>query len=85
MLFGWWDMAAVIIAGDYDGGAIITWEEGFRGRKVPYLDKFAVSRKAQGTGGVADVVFKAMLMGDGMFPKELLWRSRKTNPVNKWV
>ncbi|KAK6529008.1 Amino-acid acetyltransferase, mitochondrial, variant 2 [Orbilia ellipsospora] len=75
------NIAGVIIAGDYDGGAIITWEEGDNGRKVPYLDKFAVARKAQGTGGVADVVFKAML---NMFSKELIWRSRRNNPVNKW-
>ncbi|EPS44873.1 hypothetical protein H072_1140 [Dactylellina haptotyla CBS 200.50] len=78
------NIAGVIIAGDYDGGAIITWEEGLNGRKVPYLDKFAVARKAQGTGGVADVVFKAMLAGKGMFSKELIWRSRQKNPVNKW-
>ncbi|KAF3919385.1 hypothetical protein ABW21_db0206224 [Orbilia brochopaga] len=78
------NMAAIIIAGDYDGGAIITWETGTNGRKVPYLDKFAVARKAQGTGGVADVVFKAMLAGKGMFSNELIWRSRQRNPVNKW-
>ncbi|KAJ6262416.1 hypothetical protein Dda_3224 [Drechslerella dactyloides] len=78
------NIAAIIIAGDYDGGAIITWETGNNGRKVPYLDKFAVARKAQGTGGVADVVFKAMLSGKGMFLKELIWRSRQRNPVNKW-
>ncbi|KAF3942076.1 hypothetical protein ABW19_dt0203383 [Dactylella cylindrospora] len=78
------NIAGIIIAGEYDGGAIITWEEGNNGRKVPYLDKFAVARKAQGSGGVADVVFKAMLSGKGMFSKELIWRSRQTNPVNKW-
>ncbi|KAK6534635.1 Amino-acid acetyltransferase, mitochondrial [Arthrobotrys megalospora] len=78
------NVAGVIIAGDYDGGAIITWEEAHNGRKVPYLDKFAVARKAQGTGGVADVVFKAMVHGDSMFTKELIWRSRQNNPVNKW-
>jgi len=78
-------MAGVIIGGDYDGAALITWEEGLNGRKVPYLDKFAVARKSQGLGGVADVVFKAMILGEGMFPSELLWRSRKDNPVNKWV
>ncbi|KAK6340761.1 Amino-acid acetyltransferase, mitochondrial [Orbilia brochopaga] len=78
------NIAGIIIAGDYDGGAIITWETGNNGRKVPYLDKFAVARKAQGTGGVADVVFKAMLAGKSMFSKELIWRSRQRNPVNKW-
>ncbi|KAK6361965.1 Amino-acid acetyltransferase, mitochondrial [Orbilia blumenaviensis] len=78
------NVAGIIIAGDYDGGAIITWEESHNGRKVPYLDKFAVARKAQGTGGVADVVFKAMVHGNNMFQRELIWRSRQNNPVNKW-
>ncbi|KAK9241099.1 hypothetical protein V1525DRAFT_440007 [Lipomyces kononenkoae] len=78
------NIAGLVIAGDYEGGAIITWE------KVPanpldhvaYLDKFAVSRRSQGSAGVADIVFKAM--SDKLFPKELIWRSRTENPVNKW-
>ncbi|KAK9366416.1 hypothetical protein V1509DRAFT_629823 [Lipomyces kononenkoae] len=78
------NIAGLVIAGDYEGAAIITWE------KVPanpldhvaYLDKFAVSRRNQGSAGVADIVFKAMT--DKLFPKELIWRSRTENPVNKW-
>lgn len=104
-------VAGVIIAGDYEGAAIITWEEPppekledeqaqrepviiseleriFRAaeqkkyKRVAYLDKFAVRSSSQGASGVADVVFKSMVMT--LFPEELLWRSRKTNPVNKW-
>lgn len=73
-------VAGLIIAGDYEGGAIITWED-LGCRSVAYLDKFAVIKKLQGIPGIADVVFKAMLK---MFEDELLWRSRKNNPVNKW-
>ncbi|KAG7883028.1 hypothetical protein KL937_000201 [Ogataea polymorpha] len=36
------NIAAIIIAGDYEGGAIVTWESA-GGRRVPYLDKFATS------------------------------------------
>ncbi|CAN6662057.1 amino-acid acetyltransferase, mitochondrial [Trichomonascus vanleenenianus] len=76
-------VAGIIIAGDYEGAAIITWEGGENGTPaVPYLDKFAVCRSSQGASGVADIVFKAMLMQ--LFPQEIVWRSRKTNPVNKW-
>lgn len=74
------NVAGIIIAGDYEGGAIITWED-LGGRSVAYLDKFAVIKKLQGIPGIADVVFKAMLKS---FQDELLWRSRKNNPVNKW-
>lgn len=50
--------------------------------QVAYLDKFAVLKRSQGSSSVADVVFKGMVMSQ--FPNELLWRSRKNNPVNKW-
>lgn len=84
-------IAGVIIAGEYEGGALLTWElppgidplsPEADGRWVPYLDKFAVLKRSQGSGGVADVVFKAMVRD--CFPEGLCWRSRKTNPVNKW-
>lgn len=88
-------IAGLIIAGDYEGAAIVTWETDGRAagkfktcgpegwKKVLYLDKFVVLRRCQGTGGVADVVFKAMVMG--VFPGEgIVWRSRKVNVVNKW-
>lgn len=85
-------LAGVIIAGEYEGGAILTWEvpdyldaqdtQQDPGRLVPYLDKFAVLRSRQGSGGVADIVFNAMV-GE-CFPQGVCWRSRKDNPVNKW-
>jgi amino-acid N-acetyltransferase len=85
-------IAGVIIAGEYEGGALLTWEtppgivdnhspEG-RARMVPYLDKFAVLKKSQGSGGVADIVFTAMVRD--CFPEGVCWRSRRDNPVNKW-
>ncbi|KAA8564304.1 hypothetical protein EYC84_011248 [Monilinia fructicola] len=85
-------VAGVIIAGEYEGGALLTWElppgvpddgsEESRKRMVPYLDKFAVLKKSQGSGGVADVLFKSMVRD--CFPNGVCWRSRKDNPVNKW-
>ncbi|KAM7210147.1 mitochondrial amino-acid acetyltransferase [Rhypophila decipiens] len=84
-------LAGIIIAGEYEGGAILTWERPFgldeetaynSGRLVPYLDKFAVLKKWQGAGGVADIVFNAMV--HDCFPSGVCWRSRKDNPVNKW-
>ncbi len=84
-------LAGVIIAGEYEGGAILTWERPFgldeetayrTGRLVPYLDKFAVLKKSQGAGGVADIVFTAMVRD--CFPDGVCWRSRKDNPVNRW-
>ncbi|KAL2200523.1 hypothetical protein P885DRAFT_27375 [Corynascus similis CBS 632.67] len=84
-------LAGIIIAGEYEGGAILTWERpagmdeeaAYRaGRLVPYLDKFAVLKKSQGAGGVADIVFNAMVRD--CFPRGVCWRSRKDNPVNKW-
>ncbi|KAJ5923982.1 hypothetical protein N7466_008169 [Penicillium verhagenii] len=85
-------IAGLIIAGEYEGGAILTWEtppgvvdDGSPesvSRMVPYLDKFAVLKRSQGAGGVADVVFNAMVRT--CFPNGVCWRSRKDNPVNKW-
>lgn len=85
------NIAGLIIAGEYEGCAILTWEKPFGSngpedagpaRMVPYLDKFAVLRKSQGAGGVADIVFNAMVRD--CFPEGVCWRSRKDNPVNKW-
>lgn len=81
-------IAGIIVAGEYEGGAILTWEPppglpaGDSKRIVPYLDKFAVLKRSQGAGGVADVVFKAMVRD--CFPNGVCWRSRTDNPVNKW-
>ena len=81
-------IAGVIIAGEYEGGAILTWETppglptDDPNHMVPYLDKFAVLKRSQGAGGVADIVFKAMVRD--CFPNGVCWRSRMDNPVNKW-
>ncbi|KAK4629023.1 Amino-acid acetyltransferase, mitochondrial [Fulvia fulva] len=79
-------VAGLIVAGEYEGGAILTWEmppgTNDPSRMVPYLDKFAVLQTSQGSSGVADVVFQAMVRT--CFPNGVCWRSRKDNPVNKW-
>ncbi|KAI1007744.1 Amino-acid acetyltransferase [Podosphaera aphanis] len=81
-------IAGIIVAGAYEGGAILTWESPpgvdpeNTTRMVPYLDKFAVLRRSQGNGGVADLIFNAMVRD--CFPQGVVWRSRKNNPVNKW-
>lgn len=72
------NLATIIVLGDYDGAAIITYEGKER---IPYLDKFAISKKNQGLPGLADIIFKIILLSH---PNELIWRSRKNNPVNKW-
>lgn len=99
-------LAGIIIAGEYEGGAILTWENPPRSSSpssypthpganpaasrpstgprppIPYLDKFAVLQRSQGAGGVADIVFNAMVRT--CLPKGVVWRSRKNNPVNRW-
>lgn len=74
-------LATIIIVGDYDGAAIVTHEEAPGGAVVPYLDKFAISSKNQGLPGLADIIFKLVISNHR---DELLWRSQKNNPVNKW-
>ncbi|KAH9877081.1 Amino-acid acetyltransferase, mitochondrial [Plenodomus lingam] len=89
-------VAGIIIAGDYEGGAICTWEtpSSLRGMAgpdgatpdspywIPYLDKFAVLTSSQGSGGVSDIVWAALTRT--CFPDGVVWRSRTSNPVNKW-
>ncbi|KAK5715155.1 Amino-acid acetyltransferase, mitochondrial [Elasticomyces elasticus] len=79
-------VAGIVVAGDYEGGAIFTWEmppgTNDPARLVPYLDKFAVLQSSQGSSGVADAVYQAMV--EECFPAGVCWRSRKDNPVNKW-
>jgi amino-acid N-acetyltransferase len=89
-------VAGIIIAGDYEGGAICTWEtpKSLHGLDfpvnpsrdspyyVPYLDKFAVLTSSQGSGGVSDIVWAALTRT--CFPDGVVWRSRTSNPVNKW-
>ncbi|KAL8694322.1 MAG: hypothetical protein Q9218_001027 [Villophora microphyllina] len=81
-------IAGIIIAGEYEGGALLTWESHSHttgqstSSLVPYLDKFAALKRAQGTGGVADILFKAMIKD--CLPSGVCWRSRRNNPANKW-
>lgn len=89
-------LAGIIVAGDYDGCAILTWEpvphvtdavsstcdQQHTSLPVPYLDKFAVRRSSQGAGGIADFIFNAMVRD--CFPHGVVWRSRTKNPVNGW-
>ncbi|KAF1838274.1 mitochondrial amino-acid acetyltransferase [Decorospora gaudefroyi] len=89
-------VAGIIIAGDYEGGAICTWEtpSSLQGTAfssslspdspywIPYLDKFAVLTSSQGSGGVSDIVWAALTRT--CFPDGVVWRSRTSNPVNKW-
>lgn len=74
-------LASVIIIGDYDGGAVITNEGIDDTTRVSYLDKFAISKKNQGLPSMADVIFKVIVQSHS---HELFWRSRKSNPINKW-
>jgi amino-acid N-acetyltransferase len=91
-------VAGIIIAGDYEGGAICTWETPSSLMAtpaplqasetadspywIPYLDKFAVLTSSQGSGGVSDIVWAALTRT--CFPEGVVWRSRTSNPVNKW-
>lgn len=101
-------IAGIIVAGSYEGGALLTWETppDTQSSKlspdpsltintttpttlarpveeyIPYLDKFAVLRRSQGAGSVADIVFSCMVRD--CFPQGVCWRSREGNPVNKW-
>lgn len=78
--------AGLIVAGNYEGCALLTYEQPPHttcpSRLVPYLDKFAVLQSSQGSSGVADIVFQAMVRT--CFPRGVCWRSRQDNPVNKW-
>lgn len=91
-------VAGIIIAGDYEGGAICTWETPATLLRnpipsiasetpdspywIPYLDKFAVLTSSQGSGGVSDIVWAALTRT--CLPNGVVWRSRTSNPVNKW-
>ncbi|KAH3681587.1 hypothetical protein WICPIJ_007461 [Wickerhamomyces pijperi] len=76
------NLLKIIIVGDYDGIAIVTNEfSQSTGLHVPYLDKFAISRKSQGILALADIIWNLLRQS---FGDELLWRSRKNNPVNSW-
>ncbi|KAI0218703.1 Amino-acid acetyltransferase, mitochondrial, partial [Massospora cicadina] len=68
-------LSHLIVAGDYQGLAIVTNEAG----GVCYLDKFGVDPQSQGIG-VADVLWQQLRK---QCPN-LMWRSRPDNGVNKW-
>ncbi|KAI9595243.1 hypothetical protein BDF19DRAFT_465752 [Syncephalis fuscata] len=72
-----------IVAGDYQGAAIMTEEPTGLTAPLPttmtYLDKFAVSPRSQGLG-VADIVWHRM---QRIYPI-VTWRSRNDNGVNGW-
>jgi acetylglutamate kinase len=64
----------VLVAGDYVAAAILTEQAG-----VPYLDKFAVTARAQGLGLGASLWSRIRALAP-----RLLWRSREDNPINPW-
>lgn len=80
-----------IIAGDYDGAAILT-KESSSSAGVIYLDKFAVNPDRQGEG-VADILWSEMIQRElsrsvssrtSSQSNAIVWRSRADNAVNKW-
>ncbi|CCK68959.1 acetyl-CoA:L-glutamate N-acetyltransferase KNAG_0B05260 [Huiozyma naganishii CBS 8797] len=73
-------IAAIIVIGDYEGIAILTYE-GPKDNQFVYLDKFAVLPHLKGSLGISDIIFNLMFK---KFPEEVVWRSRKNNIVNKW-
>jgi amino-acid N-acetyltransferase len=96
------DMDFIIVAGDYEGVAIVTNERlSPTSAPLAYLDKFAVLPSLQGDGTV-DFLWGALRdesfgLGslDSLNPnvgglqglgesRDLIWRSRDNNPVNKW-
>lgn len=99
------DVEFVIVAGDYEGVAIVTSESSSSPSSsdtpIAYLDKFAVLPSLQGDGTVdflwgalRDESFALGLL-DALNPnvggrqglgtaRDLVWRSRERNPVNKW-
>lgn len=68
------DAAAVYVAGDYKGAAIVTATE-----HGAYLSKFAVERLAQGDGLGRDL-WRAVAADH----PALYWRARQHNPVTPW-
>lgn len=65
----------VYLTDSYRATAILTNEDS----PVPYLDKFAVTREAQGAGLGASIWMRMREANPKLF-----WRSRSENPVNPW-
>lgn len=92
-------VAAVIIVGDYQGAAIITWESATPSVKIRTIAEHLAANAVQGqrvayldkfavlraAQGAAGVAdIMFKTMAMKLFPGEILWRSRADNPVNKW-
>lgn len=73
-------IAAIIVIGDYEGIAILTFE-GSGEETFVYLDKFTVLPELKGFLGISDIIFNLMFK---KFPKRVVWRSRVGNVINKW-
>ncbi|KZP10550.1 mitochondrial amino-acid acetyltransferase [Athelia psychrophila] len=89
-----------IVAGDYAGAAIVTNETCPGSSSLSYLDKFAVLPSHQGDGTVDFlwVALHDESYGLGLSysvnpnggkegkgeARDLVWRSRSNNPINKW-
>ncbi|KAL6933029.1 related to Amino-acid acetyltransferase, mitochondrial [Hanseniaspora guilliermondii] len=71
----------IIIIGDYEGIAILTYEKYDKG-EIIYLDKLGVLPHLKGSLGISDLMFVEMF--DRIEDDILVWRSRKVNVVNKW-
>lgn len=71
----------IIVIGDYEGIAILTYEKYDRG-EIIYLDKLGVMPHLKGSLGISDLMFVEMF--DRIEDDVLVWRSRKENVVNKW-
>ena len=64
----------IYLSDSYRAIAVLTEEEG-----LPYLDKFGVTKKAQGEG-LGQSLWTRMKRD---FPR-LFWRARRENPINSW-
>ncbi len=64
----------IYLSDSYRAIAVLTEEQG-----LPYLDKFGVTRKAQGEG-LGHSLWTRMKRD---FPR-LFWRARRENPINGW-
>ncbi|RAL22887.1 acetylglutamate kinase [Lujinxingia litoralis] len=64
----------IYLTDSYRATAILTLEDG-----LPYLDKFGVTRKAQGEG-LGQSLWARMKRENS----KLFWRARSENPINNW-
>ena len=64
----------IYLVDSYRAAAIVTLEG-----EVPYLDKFAVTREAQGAGIGASLWRRLQSEHPALF-----WRARSNNPINPW-